>query len=340
MRKTKINLLECNEGEIVAEDIVAPYGSKLVVKNTRINNYIIYKLKSFNVNHIWVYKHQQDAGYEKLKSKYKANVLDFKNVFNDIAKGEKFRPNSINNIVQSIKEETNYNNIVRLLTAIKSADEYTYNHSINVGFYCWLNASWHDFSKRDTYSLIQAGLLHDIGKTKIPIDILNKPGKLKEDEFEIIKKHSVYGYDIVRETHEITEEVKSSILMHHERQDGSGYPYGLKGKEISKFAQIISLCDVYDALTSERVYKKGDNPFEAFQFLQTIGIRIFDMNILKIFMDNLSGLLVGSKVLLSNDKIGEIVYVPLNNITNPIISVDAEFIELSEAKNINIVKFI
>jgi HD-GYP domain-containing protein (c-di-GMP phosphodiesterase class II) len=200
-----------------------------------------------------------------------------------------------------------------------------------------LLGKWLGLCKSDVQDLLQAGLLHDIGKTKIPLNILNKPDKLDSLEFDEMKKHPVYGYNIIEKIPVFSHNVKETVLNHHERVDESGYPFKKSGSELTIYAKVISIADVYDAITSDRVYSKRRTPFEAFQILMNDSLRCFDIQIMNTFLGNLAACYVGSKVLLNTDEVGEIVYVPPHSITKPIISVNSQYIDLSKEATIKIV---
>lgn len=186
----------------------------------------------------------------------------------------------------------------------------------------------------------KAALMHDIGKAKIPDAILNKRGPLNDVEFQIMKKHSQYGYEIAKDDNRINTEVLKGILMHHEREDGSGYPLKLKGDKIGYFAKIIAVCDVYDALTQERVYKGRMTPFDAFKIIETDGYTTFDTKILLTFLHNIASYYIGMEVVLSDGRQGEIVYITPMNVSYPIVKVGDELIDLMRNKEIKIVSLL
>jgi HD-GYP domain-containing protein (c-di-GMP phosphodiesterase class II) len=117
-------------------------------------------------------------------------------------------------------------------------------------------------------------LLHDIGKIYIPVDILNKKGRLTEKEYEIIKKYTLYGYFLINEFGEFNQEVKRAVLFHHERCDSLGYPLNASPDYVGVISQIVAVADVYDAMTTDRVYKKASSPFEVIKFLSTDGMKV------------------------------------------------------------------
>ena len=136
---------------------------------------------------------------------------------------------------------------LRVLNEEKDFDEYTYTHSLNVALYAMLIGKWLRLDNNSIKNVIKAGVLHDIGKTKVPIEILNKKARLSDEEFDIIKKHTFYGYDLVRSTDCVSDEVCEAVLLHHEREDKSGYPYGIGGRQLGLYAKIVAVADVYDA---------------------------------------------------------------------------------------------
>jgi putative nucleotidyltransferase with HDIG domain len=213
-------------------------------------------------------------------------------------------------------------------------------HSINVALYTMLMSKWMGFTEKQMKTVIQAGLLHDIGKIKIPGKILNKKGRLTQEEFYIMKKHTIYGYDILKNSCRLKDSVKKSVLLHHERIDGSGYPFGLKDGSIDMYSRILAVADVYDAMTTDRIYKKRITPFEAFRELRETCLSTFDLTILQRFVNNLSAYYIGARVMLNNGQTGEIKYIPPHDIINPIVSVDSNLLDLSRKDDLKIISII
>lgn len=153
------------------------------------------------------------------------------------------------------------------LITIKTFDFYTYTHSVNVFAFCsgfGLHMGW-DLEKIKKISI--GSIFHDLGKTAIPISILNKPDKLTSEEFNIMKNHVIFGFEILKENPSIPNESFDCITQHHENLSGTGYPFGLKGDQISEFGQIISIIDFYDALTTNRPYKPAWTPYKTLELL-------------------------------------------------------------------------
>lgn len=173
---------------------------------------------------------------------------------------------------------------VESIHQLRVVDDYTFSHGVNVSSICSALAFKFDFNQKDIEDLTLAGLLHDIGKTRIPKDILVKPKPLVPKELEIMKQHTTFGYDIIKNQMQLGERIALVALEHQEKYNGSGYPRGIKGKEISLFAQITSIADVYDALVSQRVYKEPMSSSDALRIMIAEGSKAFNPFVLYKFI--------------------------------------------------------
>lgn len=173
--------------------------------------------------------------------------------------------------------------VMDFLSEIKNIDEYTYKHSIHTAIYSMLIGKWLQRSETEIEHLIISGLLHDIGKINIPKRILNKAGKYTEDEYEMMKIHPIYGYEMLKDIDELDHNIKMAVLLHHERMDGSGYPYHYKIQDINLYSRIVAIADVYDAMVSDRIYKKKMVPSDAIDVLMNKEYYLFDSKVLNIF---------------------------------------------------------
>ncbi len=193
------------------------------------------------------------------------------------------------------------------LLELKMFDNYTYFHSVNVAIISLAIAYHLKMNKADLLTVGTAALLHDIGKICVGTEILNKPGKLTEEEYEIMKTHSKKGYDILSNGNNLSVKATVSVLSHHEHYDGSGYPNGLAGENILLFGRIICIADVYDALTSDRPYRKGCSVLEAIEYIMANSGSLFDPELVTLFVSKINPYPVGSSVRLSNGEIGLVV---------------------------------
>jgi HD-GYP domain-containing protein (c-di-GMP phosphodiesterase class II) len=172
------------------------------------------------------------------------------------------------------------------LLTITSHDYYTYAHSVNVGVLSILisKALFKDSFAHDMHELGAGFFLHDIGKVHIDQDILNKPGKLSDEEMQEVRQHPLLGYKLLDQTKQLTEECKIIVMQHHEREDGTGYPNRMNGKDIHIYGRICSMADVYDALTSERPYKPGLTTFEALRIMKEQMLNHFSQDLFDKFV--------------------------------------------------------
>lgn len=170
-------------------------------------------------------------------------------------------------VAKKIVEQISSNGMLSLdLTDLRSFDGYTYAHSVNVAVIACIIGFGMNLNGDDLEQLVMAGLLHDLGKLVIPREILNKPSRLTPEEYEVMKSHASLSYEIIKERWDISAQVKASVLYHHENEDGSGYPAGKEGDELSIFTKILHVADVYDALVSKRPYKEPYSPYEACEY--------------------------------------------------------------------------
>ena len=174
---------------------------------------------------------------------------------------------------------------LKLLYLLKQNHPHTYLHSINVANYSVSLGERLNLNKSDLEKLKLIGLLHDIGKLNIPNDILKKPGKLTDEEFEVIKSHPIYSVKLLKRAGFTDEEVLRSIKAHHERIDGTGYPRSLKGNQILLFAKIVSIADSFEAMTSDRCYRsRQDLDYAREELIKGAG-KQFDKEIVNVFID-------------------------------------------------------
>lgn len=226
--------------------------------------------------------------------------------------------------------------IVNTIKRIKGHDDYTYNHSINVAVISGLLGRWIGMNYEEIQRLMLGGLLHDIGKSQVPLEILNKPGRLDGEELYLMRQHAVKGYQLIQDKQDVPDSVKSSILQHHERMDGSGYPFAVPGEKIHAHAKIIAVADIYDAITSERVYDVKRSPVVAVQELAKDMFGKLDSYACAIFLSHVQEYLLGNHVLLNNGENAEVVYVKPTFLEKPLVrSESGQFIDLERRKDID-----
>lgn len=310
-------LTALNQSELTEDDI------EPVLTNVANANMVISVLTGegnvpIDEKHKDLVEHTQKA-FDQLKT---SNDIDLASIKSDL---DKAIPDMIRN-----------DDVLMRLSQLKESDNYTFDHSLRVSILATMVGKWLGYDEEQLSELAQASLLFDIGKLKIPDFVLNKPNKTKAEEFDIVKKHAQFGYSILMKTKGVTNNIKYSALQHHERLDGTGYPLRLKAGQIHEFAKIIMVCDIFDAMTSERPYKSRVSPFVAADYIQWNAGKTLDSKICFIFLRNLAVFFTGKDVLLSTQERGKIIYVDINFPTRPVVQVGEKFVDLVKEKSVKI----
>ena len=218
-----------------------------------------------------------------------------------------------------------------MLHNMRQDDDSTYAHSLNVALISRMIGIWLKFPEKDLDTLTLAGLLHDIGKTKIPDEILNKQTRLTDEEFAAIRQHPRYGYDILR-NQPLDSRIKKAALMHHERCDGSGYPLGLTLDDIDDYALIIAIADVYDAMTAARSYREPLCPFQVIAEFEKDGLQKYKPKYILTFLEHIATTYQNNRVVLSDGQKAKIVLLNRNHLSKPLVQLDnGEGIDLDKS---------
>lgn len=245
----------------------------------------------------------------------------------------------VNNAIQMLEDKQADSNVFDMLHNMREYDDMTYAHSLNVALICNVLAKWLGMSEKDQKLAFTCGILHDIGKLMVPEDIIHKQGKLTKEEYDKIKMHPIEGYNYIRDL-DIDEHIKKTILMHHERYDGTGYPLGTKGDDIDKFARICAIADVYEATTSARKYRGASSPFQVVETFEKEGYQKYDTHMIMTFLEKIVDNYMLNRVRLSNGMEGEIVYINKTCLSRPVVKCGEEFVDLSKRRDIEIKELI
>jgi HD-GYP domain-containing protein (c-di-GMP phosphodiesterase class II) len=329
-------------GSTLKNDIYDEYGVLLIKKNKVLsdtkynqilNRNIFIESKDVKSNKeekkilvgkkIVVEKMMLDSS-KQMKDIFESTKITNKLPINDIRK----------TIIPLIFELSTQNNLFELFNDLSDRDDYTYIHNIGVASLSIIIGRWLNLSENDLSSLSFAALLHDIGKIKIPIDLLNKPGKLTIEEYEIVKKHTIYGYHILSNTIGVSQRIALVALQHHERINGSGYPLGILENKIDYFSKIIAIADVIHAMSSKRPYKESSSIYQVLCEIHRGMFGHFDPNIIFNIFKNFSNLITGSIVKLSDNRYGKIIMIDAQNITSVLIQVENEIFNLKDYSNL------
>lgn len=231
---------------------------------------------------------------------------------------------------------------VKYLSTLKydSADllKYESHHSLSVGIISHAIAKWHGLDQGERMQIALAGALHDIGISRIPSNILDNKGKLSPEEYDEIKKHTLYGYQILKDTKGLSEGTILAVLQHHERGDKSGYPLQLNQDKIHLYAKIVAIADIFHAMISRRRYRSEFSPYQAIDQIIRDGFGKLDPVIVRVLTNMMTQFANGTKIELSDGQIGTIVFIDQQYPTRPWVKVDETIINLVNEKQLFIAK--
>lgn len=276
-----------------------------------------------------------------LEKSFNSIAINLNQTFFKLGKFKNTNMDEVRIISKQLQEKmTDLNALINDIVFFWSGADSIYRHSINVAVLCNLLGRWIGLEDKKVLLLTYSGLLHDIGKTQIDSTIFSTNNTLSEEEFKKVKAHPLLGYNIVKEINFLDKSVAQGILMHHERLDGSGYPLGIENDKISQFAKIIAIADVFDAINSNRSYRKKKLPFEALEIIKEESFGKLDYNYCNIFLHHMFSYYIGKDVILNNDKKAQIIQMDINNLDRPLILLEDNFIKLSENRDLDIREFI
>lgn len=353
-------------GYVLAEDVYSYNGQMILTNGTVLTDKIITRLEFYSIMSVRVEDEMQDVPHEEalptpeLKEpphseiiKQSKDFTDFKNTFDDTLTDFK---SSINNIVElnsPINTDELLNNTKSLINQAKNSsystmdmlhnmrqyDDLTFAHSMNVSLICNVFGGWLKMKPEEIDLLTLCGMLHDLGKLKIPDSIIKKPEKLTTDEYQLVKTHTVEGYHILK-AQGVSEHIANSALMHHEKCDGSGYPLGLTADRIDTYAKIVGIVDVYDAMTSARIYRGPMCPFRVIELYESEGLQKYDAHFILTFLENVSNTYLHYTVQLSDGRAGKIIFINKNALSKPIVQCGDVMVDLSKEKDLHVDKIL
>lgn len=352
----RVNTSDLVPGMVTAEDVynfnnqlILPRG--IILTDSTITKLAFYSVLTLYVEDQLVVQSAQTDDYttsytDRLKrspeftrfhKEFENDVDSFRGAMNDvIEKGSPLDVNKLMNHTLNILDlAATTPNVFDMLHCMREYDDETYVHSMNVALICNIFARWLRMSEEEIAKATTSGLLHDIGKIKIPDSILKKPDKLTKQEFNIIKRHPQEGYRLLLDS-KLDEDVLNAVLMHHERCDGSGYPFGLMANQIGTYAKMVAIADVYDATTSARVYRGPLCPFSAISIFEDEGLQKYDHRFIMTFLENVVNTYLLNNVRLTNGTVGTVVFIHKDKLSSPTIRTAGGFVDLSTQSNLQI----
>lgn len=243
--------------------------------------------------------------------------------------------NEVLPFIQQVSERADFYGI---MSALQTKDDYTYRHNVAVGILSTLLGKWLKLKPEELGMLTVAATLHDIGKVMVPVELLTKDGPLDEEEMALMKKHTTYGYELIRDTVGTNHLQALVALQHHERMDGSGYPFGVQGHRITDFSKIVAVADIFHAMTSDRFYRSASPLYEVLRQLDDYAFGKLDPYICTVFIHKLMMSMIGNEAELTDGRTGKIIMVLPHDPLRPLVNIDEEFIDLSRERSLGIVK--
>ena len=321
----KISINELRPGMVVVkldnENVFCPFFGKKLTDFRSVTF-----LKEAGIKHVFI-EDEIDTSVEEAAAYSPANLSNprdikrarllhgegmsiAKNMFQNIKNGEKIDYNTASKFVCSVVEESMItSDILVTMNNLGKLSEYDYYHAVNVCILSITIGKKLGLSKLELKELGNAAFFHDIGKSKIDEKILHKPGKLTDEEFAKVKQHPQLSCDILKESTSVPVQILKAIAQHHERSDGTGYPKGLKERDISEYAKIISIADVYDAATSDKSYRECQTPVQALKFIFSWSGRQFNEALVKFFISLMGVYPVGTTVNLDSGEYAVVIEV-------------------------------
>ena len=336
-------------GMVIGEDVYSYQNKLLYPKDTVVDDAVIAKLSRYSIMVVSI-KEEIDYAtthFEKvrLSSEFKSFELTYNNcmaIYRKLMKKfvEQGTPVKMSSLMElyvkiSSRARSGEQLLDFLYNMLPSEDDMTYAHCLNSALIAGVFGTWLGLSQEDVLLLIECGFFYDIGKLKLPQDLLWKSDKLTDLEFTKLKTHTMLGFDMLKNC-DMDEHVIKATLMHHERCDGSGYPSKLHSEQIDVYAKYIAIIDAYEAMTSARTYRQSLNPFEVIANFEKDGYIKYDETILKPILSHIAATQLGFMVRLTNDEEAEIIQINQDHLTRPLLKSGDKEIDLSKEPDLNI----
>lgn len=335
-----ISVSKVEIGMILDRDIIeSKSGAVLIPEGTAMTRSLIDKLLVNRVSSLFVREEEIPEGIrnQDFTKEYSKVEKRLDNIFDRVKEDGKIDADEVVHEMEGfVNEISQERDILTQMRLLKKTDDYTFNHSLGVSILAITLGKWLDYPEEKILELSIAGLFHDIGKLKVPAEIVKKPGRLTEEEFELMKKHAFYSYEMLLKTNKFSDDILLGVLQHHEKVNGTGYPNRVSGDRIHDYGKILAICDIYHALTSNRVYKDKDSPLRVADYLKHESFISLDPYMTQVFLKNISKFYVGNKVLLSDGATGIIVYIHPQDETRPIVQVGDKFIDFLKEQDLEI----
>ncbi|MEK4082286.1 HD-GYP domain-containing protein [Psychrobacillus sp. FSL K6-1415] len=363
MNQTLINLEELKLGAIIAEDILVNTNSPIIHKESKVTRELIQVLRAFNITKVPIIlenvfnrseeeiKKLNENKTESLQTEeksivttsfdqlYKDAVDSFYKEFISWEAGMKVDVAKLRNIIMPLVEKAmEEKQVFSLLNMYSKMDKYIAHHSIAVGIISGAIAKKLNYPSGQITQMATAGLMADIGMAKVDPKIRDKKSTLTETDFSEIKKHTIYSFQMIKDSPLLKPEMKLAIFQHHERLDGSGYPKSDKLNDVSVYSQIIAVADVYHAMTSERIYRAKSSSFRVLEMIREEEFGKYNIEVVNKLIELVGSLPISTRVLLSTGEKGEVVFLHRDTPMRPMIRLteSGQIIDLAAKRSVYI----
>lgn len=338
-----LSIQELKIGMVIAKDVIKN-GNLLIRKGSIVNEEMIIRLKkAYFLEKIEVkaleelIQSTKEAEIQRVEETFKEISTGLKDMFLTLGKTKENKIKELRLFSEKIQKELKSTEIIISNIVFKgSREDSIYRHGVNVATLSALLGKWIGLEQSKLNLLIYAALLHDFGMTKLEQKVPEKHDILIEEKYKMVKQHAKIGYKYVDSIPYLDKSVSYGVLMHHEREDGSGYPLRITGEKIHYFAKIIAITDELDVMNSDEAYKNKMGPFEILEKIKEKSLSKLDYEYSKIFLEHIANYYMGEEVLLSSGEKAKILQINLNNLSRPLILKDSEFIDLSKNKDMYI----
>lgn len=342
----KLHVTDLQIGDRITEDVFNHYGLLVLSANTILDEATIAKLYAHSIDYVSIERGSAGTlgegpirSREQLQESFEACLRTVNLLFNQVVEQGTVDPELVDAgfmpLADSFRLEAD---LVSLMLSLEQKDDYTYRHSVQVGMLSYYLAKWKGENEETAIRIGKAGFLHDIGKSKIDPAILKKPTKLTTEEYEHVKTHTLHGFEILRATFGDDSLEAIVALQHHERNDGSGYPNGLRESEICPEAKLVAIADIFSAMTSKRAFQDEQDMLQVLKELHQLSFGQLDPTLVYIFIRNMIPQFIGKKVELNDGSIGTVVMTNPTDLFRPLVQLESGFVDLSKSPNLSIVR--
>lgn len=334
-------------GMKLASDVLSPDGKILANAGVEVSLHTIEKLTDWHIESVSVWHDKlvnplASPEVQRFVNTYNQSIDVVTRAFDKARETKEVQLDAFVEMNREIQKNTpDSGNILDQLYNLPSCDDYTFHHSVNVSVIAALLAGWLGYPPDIVSDISLAGLLHDIGKSQLPQNILNRPSLLTKEEYEQYKTHVNCGYELLQNTPDVPQTVKLSVLAHHERQDGSGYPRCLTGERIHPYAQIVAVADLYDeGLTIDREPDIVYSPYIALEKLRDSICRV-EARAVITFIDRMTNFLSGNLVVLTDGRVGRVVFINKQSPCRPMIQLEnGQVLNLAEIPDLQVLHLV